>query len=90
MAVSLRLTRMGSKQKPFYRIVAIDSKARRDGRYIEVIGTYDPLKGETKVNKEPALKWLNQGARPSDTVRNILSKEGVMKEFHESKQKSKK
>ncbi len=89
MAVSLRLTRMGSKQKPFYRIVAIDSRVRRDGRYIEVIGTYNPLNGEVNVKKEPALKWLTQGARPSDTVRNIFSKEGIMKEFHESKQKTK-
>jgi small subunit ribosomal protein S16 len=56
MAVSLRLTRMGSKQRPFYRIVAIDSRVRRDGRYIELVGTYNPLTGEKKVNEEVALK----------------------------------
>lgn len=87
MAVSLRLTRMGSKKRPFYRIVAIDSKSRRDGRYIELIGTYNPLNGERRVDSELALKWLNDGAKPSDTVRDLLSKEGVMKTFHESKGK---
>ncbi len=89
MAVSLRLTRMGSKKKPFYRIVAIDSRTQRDGRYIEQIGTYNPLNGEKNINEEIALKWLNNGARTSDTVKNILSEEGVMLKFHESKQKSK-
>lgn len=87
MAVSLRLTRMGSKKRPFYRIVAIDSRTRRDGRYIEQVGTYNPLTGEQKINSEIALKWLNDGARPSDTVKDLLSKEGVMKTFHESKGK---
>lgn len=87
MAVSLRLTRMGSKKRPFYRIVAIDSRSRRDGRYIEQLGTYNPLTGERKVDTEIALKWLNDGAKPSDTVKDLLSKEGVMKTFHESKGK---
>ncbi len=89
MAVSLRLTRMGSKKKPFYRIVAIDSRTQRDGRYIEQIGTYNPLNGEKNINEEIALKWLNNGARTSDTVKNILSEEGVMLKFHESKHKPK-
>ncbi len=87
MAVSLRLTRMGSKKRPFYRIVAIDSRTRRDGKYIEQVGTYNPLTGEQNINSEIALKWLNDGARPSDTVKDLLSKEGVMKTFHESKGK---
>ena len=87
MAVSLRLTRMGSKKRPFYRIIAIDSRSRRDGKYIELLGTYNPLNGERKVNAEVALKWLNNGAIPSYTVRDLLSKEGVMKTFHDSKQK---
>ncbi len=87
MAVSLRLTRMGTKKKPFYRIVAMDSRVRRDGKYIEQIGTYNPLNGERKVNSEIALKWLKDGARPSDTVKDLFSKEGVMKTFHESKGK---
>jgi len=56
MAVSLRLTRMGSKKRPFYRIVAMDSRTRRDGKYIELLGTYNPLTGEKKVNEEVALK----------------------------------
>ena len=88
MAVKLRLKRMGSKKSPFYRIVAADSRSPRDGRIIETVGTYNPTKNpaEVSVNAEVALKWLNDGAQPSDTVRNILSKEGIMKQFHESKQ----
>ncbi|NQX83820.1 MAG: 30S ribosomal protein S16 [Mycoplasmataceae bacterium] len=83
--VSLRMKRMGSKKRPFYRIVAVDSKSKRDGAYIELIGTYNPLSDEVKIDNEIALKWLKQGAQPSATVRNIFSKNGVMKEFHESK-----
>ena len=88
MAVKLRLKRMGSKKSPFYRIVAADSRSPRDGRIIDTVGTYNPTKNpaEVSVNAEVALKWLNDGAQPSDTVRNILSKEGIMKQFHESKQ----
>ena len=87
MAVKLRLKRMGSKKKPVYRIVAIDSHTKRDGEYIELVGTYNPLTEPktVKVNEEVALKWLNNGAIPSDTVRNLLSDAGVMKKFHESK-----
>ena len=78
MAVKLRLKRMGSKAKPFYRIVAADSRSPRDGRFIETVGTYNPIKkpAEVNVNEELALKWLNNGAIPTDTVRSILSKEG--------------
>lgn len=88
MAVKLRLKRMGSKKSPFYRIVAADSRSPRDGRIIETVGTYNPTKNpaEVSVDAEVALKWLNEGAQPSDTVRNILSKQGIMKQFHESKQ----
>lgn len=85
MAVKLRLTRMGKKKQPSYRIVASDSRTKRDGEYLELIGTYNPLRDQVVVNKEVALKWLHLGAKPSDTVRNILSKEGIMKEFAESK-----
>ena len=87
MAVKLRLKRMGSKKKPVYRIVAIDSHTKRDGEYIELIGTYNPLTEPkmVKINEEIALKWLNNGAIPSDTVRNLLSDAGVMKKFHEIK-----
>ena len=87
MAVKLRLKRMGSKKKPVYRVVAIDSHTKRDGEYIELIGTYNPLTEPktVKLNEEVALKWLNHGAIPSDTVRNLLSEAGIMKKFHESK-----
>ena len=87
MAVKLRLKRMGKKQAPYYRIVAADSRVKRDGKAIEEIGTYDPKKNpaEVKIDKEATLKWLKTGAQPTDTVRSILSKEGIMKEFHESK-----
>ena len=85
MAVSLRLTRMGSKQRPFYRVVAVDSRVKRDGKYIEKIGTYNPLTGEQNLDKEIALKWLNNGAQPTRTVKNLFSNDGIMKEFHESK-----
>ncbi len=85
--VKLRLRRLGKKGQPFYRIVAADSRSPRDGRFIEEIGTYNPVKADAPVelNHEAALKWLKAGAQPSDTVRSILSREGVMKAFHESK-----
>ena len=90
MAVKLRLTRMGAKKRPTYRIVATDSRSPRDGKYLELIGTYSPIDSEenqVKVNEEVALKWLNKGAIPTDTVRNILSREGIMKKFADSKKK---
>ena len=87
MAVKIRLKRMGSKKKPFYRIVVADSRSPRDGRIIEKVGTYNPVvtPAEVTVDEELALKWLQQGAQPSDTVRNLLSQKGVMKKFHEAK-----
>ena len=92
MAVKIRLRRMGSKKKPFYRIVVADSRSPRDGRFIEIIGNYNPRLTENKVtlNKEAALSWLQKGAQPSDTVRNILSTQGVMKQHHEEKLANKK
>ena len=85
--VKLRLKRMGKKGAPFYRIVAADSRSPREGRFIEQIGTYNPTKAEEKVtlDKELAKKWLSNGAQPTDTVRSILSHEGVLKEMHEAK-----
>lgn len=85
--VKLRLKRMGKKGAPFYRIVAADSRSPRDGRFIEQIGTYNPTKAEEKVtlDKELAKKWLSNGAQPTDTVRSILSHEGVLKEMHKAK-----
>ena len=91
MAVKLRLKRMGSKAKPFYRIVAADSRSPRDGKFIETVGTYNPIKGADKVtvSEEKALKWLNNGAIPTDTVRSILSKQGIMKKFALQKESGK-
>ncbi|EKF50469.1 30S ribosomal protein S16 [Lactococcus garvieae] len=87
MSVKIRLTRMGSKKKPYYRINIADSRSPRDGRFIETVGTYNPLVAENQVTlkEDRVMEWLNNGAQPSDTVRNILSKAGVMKKFHEQK-----
>ena len=87
MSVKIRLKRMGSKKRPFYRIVVADSRSPRDGRCIETVGTYNPLTDPETVTlkEEKVMNWLNNGAQPSDTVRNILSRNGVMKKFHEAK-----
>lgn len=91
MAVKMRLKRMGAKKRPFYRIVVADSRFPRDGRFIEEIGYYNPIETPAKVevNKELAIKWLRDGATPTDTVRDILSKQGILKEFHEEKNSKK-
>ena len=86
MAVKLRLKRMGAKKRPFYRIVAIDSRNKRDGEYIELVGTYSPLEdNKVNIDEEVALKWLRNGATPTDTVKNIFSKSGIMTKFHQEK-----
>ncbi|PTX61264.1 SSU ribosomal protein S16P [Melghirimyces profundicolus] len=87
MAVKIRLKRMGAKKSPFYRLVVADSRAPRDGRFIEEIGYYNPLAqpAQVKIDEEKAVKWLNTGAQPSDTVKNLLRKEGILKKIHESK-----
>ncbi|GEM00747.1 MAG: 30S ribosomal protein S16 [Bacillota bacterium] len=87
MAVKIRLKRMGSKRNPFYRVVVADARAPRDGRIIEQIGTYNPVANpvEVKLDEEKAMNWMANGAKPSDTVRNLFSKEGIMKKFHDSK-----
>ena len=74
MAIKLRLTRMGSKKKPTYRIVAVNSETRRDGRPLEYLGFYNPMvnPAEFKVDQEKVQKWLDRGAQPSDTVRSLL------------------
>ncbi len=79
MPVVLRLTRRGAKKKPFYRIVATDSRNPRDGRFLEVLGTYDPLKTEDniKVDADKAVAWIKKGAQPSQTVASLLKKAGV-------------
>ena len=75
MAVALRLRREGSKDRPYYKVVAADSRAKRDGRYIEVIGKYDPMQeGPATIDLEKAEKWLSTGAQPSDTVRSLIKK----------------
>lgn len=79
MSVKIRLARRGAKKKPFYRIVVADVEARRDGRFLEVVGTYDPLKDPVVVTlKEERVKyWMGEGAQPTDTVRSLLKKEGI-------------
>ena len=81
MAVKLRLTRMGAKKTPFYRIVAIDSRKARDGQYLDNIGYHDATKNpaEVKIDSEKATYWLGVGAQPTDTVRGLLKKENIIK-----------
>jgi small subunit ribosomal protein S16 len=78
MAVKIRLARHGAKKSPFYRIVVADSESPRDGRYLENVGTYDPLINPAKVilKSDRVKYWIEQGAKPSDTVRSLLKKEG--------------
>ena len=91
MAVKLRLKRMGAKKRPYYRIVAADSRSPRDGRFIETVGTYNPIMepAEININEEVALKWLSNGAITTDTVRDLFKKQGIMEKFHNSKKASK-
>jgi small subunit ribosomal protein S16 len=78
--VKIRLKRMGAHKKPFYRVVVADSRTPRNGKFIEEIGTYDPLKSpaEIKIDNEAAQKWLANGAQPTDTVRALLKKSGAI------------
>ena len=87
MAVKLRLKRMGAKKRPFYRVVAADSRSPRDGKVIEEIGYYNPVvePADIKLDEEKAMKWLRDGAQPTDTVRDILKKQGIVKKFHEER-----
>ncbi|MBE3594773.1 MAG: 30S ribosomal protein S16 [Candidatus Carbobacillus altaicus] len=91
MAVKIRLRRLGAKKRPFYRIVVADSRSPRDGRFIEEIGYYNPLvdPAEVKVEMERALYWLKNGAQPTDTVRTLLRRAGVLKTFAEAKRAAK-
>jgi small subunit ribosomal protein S16 len=81
--VKIRLKRMGAKKKPFYRVVVADSRSPRDGRFIEEIGYYNPLTepATVKIDEEKALKWLSRGAQPSDTVKHLLKREGILDKF---------
>ena len=87
MAVKIRLQRYGAKKRPYYRVVATDSTSPRDGRFIEVVGTYHPLAKENqiKIDEEKALKWLNEGAQPTDTAKSLLSKVGIIEKFAKQK-----
>ncbi|MBC8535168.1 30S ribosomal protein S16 [Feifania hominis] len=80
MAVKIRLKRMGAKKNPFYRIVVADSRYPRDGRFIEEVGTYNPMTepSEVKVDAEKVKKWISNGAQPTDTVKVLLKKNGVL------------
>jgi small subunit ribosomal protein S16 len=81
MAVKIRLRRMGKKKAPFYRVVVADSRYPRDGRFIEEIGTYDPMTSDDKqvsIDAEAAKKWIGNGAQPTDTVRALLKKQGII------------
>lgn len=80
MAVKIRLKRMGAKKSPFYRVVVADSRYPRDGRFIEEIGTYNPLMdpAEIKIDNDKAATWLKNGAQPTDTVKSLLKKTGVI------------
>lgn len=79
MSVKIRMTRIGAKKKPFYRIVAADIESPRDGKFLEILGTYDPHQNpaEVKVKSEALDKWLKRGAQPSDTVRSLLKANGL-------------
>jgi small subunit ribosomal protein S16 len=87
MAVKIRLRRVGRKKAPMYRIVVADSRSPRDGKFIEIVGQYAPRSGETALNLqvERVNYWLNNGAQPSDTVRSLLRKAGVLKARHEER-----
>lgn len=90
MAVHLRLARAGRHKRPFYRVVAADSRKPRDGRYLEVLGTYDPLKSEggAEFKTERVLDWLKKGAQPTVTVRTLLKRTGVLAQHEAAKKAS--
>jgi small subunit ribosomal protein S16 len=90
MAVKIRLRRMGTKKVPFYRVVVADERAARDGRFLESLGTYDPVSQPIalKIDADKALQWLQKGAQPTDTVRSLLRTAGVMRRYAESRVKA--
>lgn len=89
MAVKIRLARMGDKKRPFYRVVVADSRSPRDGRFIEVIGHYNPREEPSyiKLDKEKACWWLARGAQPTEAVKNLLKISGILEEFQKNKEK---
>jgi len=90
VATTIRLTRMGRKKSPYYRVVVADSRMPRDGRFLDILGTYDPLVDPPgiKIDEVRALYWLTKGAQVSDTVRQLLKKSGVIKKFNEVRKTS--
>lgn len=86
--VKIRLLRMGRHKSPYYRIVVADSKAKSNGAYIELLGQYNPLTGKVSLKDEAIVKWLNNGAQPTDTVKSFLQKEGIWSMFMKNKQLS--
>ena len=91
MAVKIRLKRMGAKKSPFYRVVVADSRAPRDGRFIEALGHYDSTTQPAiiQLDEEKAIEWLKKGAQPTDTVKDLFSKAGIMKKWDELKRSKK-
>lgn len=89
MAVTIRLARFGVKKRPSYRIVVADSRAPRDGKFIERIGTYDPNQDPVvvRIEEEKAIKWMTKGARPSQTVKKLMKESGLLKKMRENKQR---
>ena len=92
--VKIRLTRVGRKKAPYYRLVVADSRRKRDGKFIEIIGRYQPLNKDEEqqivCDGERALYWLHSGAQPTDTARALLRRKGILKQFHEQKVEKKK
>jgi len=87
MAVKLRLQRFGSKKRPYYRVVATDSQNPRDGRFIEIIGIYQPIENDNlKIDEKKALSWLHKGAQPTDTVKSLFRKFGINEKYIKQKQ----
>jgi len=88
LPVVIRLNRRGVKKRPFYRVVAADSRSPRDGRFLEIIGTYNPFVNPDtdgiRINENKAISWINKGAQPSDTVKSLFSKIGLLKKNAES------
>lgn len=89
--VKIRLRRMGAKKHPFYRVVVADSRAPRDGKFLEEIGYYDPTKDPAvvKIDEDKAISWIQNGAQPTDTTRSLLRQAGILKTIHEAKQAKK-
>ncbi len=91
MSVKIRLNRMGAKKNPFYRVVVADSRSPRDGRFIEILGHYDSTKNPAivQIDEDKAIDWLKKGAQPTDTVRTLFSRTGILKKWDELKRAKK-